>query len=134
MKYPLIKSSRATALFLLAALSAGCAHPYTTAEVNRTWLKFVQDNSTTRQQVVAAFGEPTASFEKGRIVTYRLIGPLAPQTDDVFFTPLEKIPPTVAHSPEPLDEVSWSARLEWSLVLVYDGQQVVRRHSVIRRL
>jgi len=48
---------------LFAALAGGCAHPYTTPEVNRTWLNFLQDNRTTRQQVVTKLGEPTASFE-----------------------------------------------------------------------
>ena len=122
-------------VLLFAALVGGCAHPYTTPEVNRTWLNFLQDNRTTRQQVVTKLGEPTASFENGRIVAYRLIGPNAPDParDIYLFKPLDGIPPIVARAPEPLDEVDWSVRLEWSLVLVYDPQQIVMRHSVVRR-
>lgn len=72
-------------------------------------LHFVHDGQTTRQEVIGRLGQPHATFESDRIVTYLLEGShsgliVAQEYEDIQF----------------------------HLVLVFGPDQVLERHSLIR--
>src|SRR4051812_24074518 len=56
-------------LALLIVSMAGCA---TTPKGRPVPLDFLIDGNTTEAQVFAKFGKPSAAFEGGKILTYRL--------------------------------------------------------------
>ena len=73
-------------------------------------LHFVHDGQTTRQEVIGRLGQPHATFESDRIVTYLL----------------ENIP-------SGLNVVSQKNELaEYHLVLVFRSDHVLERHSLVR--
>lgn len=95
-------------IVLLAAL-AGCAsEPIGKKDL----LDFLHDGVTTREEVILHLAEPSATFEGGRIVTYRL------DQDDGGYTILGS------------KGRGWSGR--FSLVLSFDEHGVLRKHSLVR--
>jgi len=80
MKKAIVRSSRALLLALLPfLLLTACAHekldetfvsePY----VRERWLPFLADGKTARSELIQRLGEPTARFQSGAILGYRLI-------------------------------------------------------------
>jgi hypothetical protein len=59
------------AIFLLALLSA-CAKNLKPDQVMQGPLNYLQEGKTTREEALLHLGTPTADFEKGRILTYRI--------------------------------------------------------------
>lgn len=45
----------------------------TESYVHQRWLSFIQDGKATRKEVITRLGEPTQSYENGRILAYRLL-------------------------------------------------------------
>jgi len=82
-------------------------------------LGFIQDGNTKREEVVLKLGIPSAPFEGEKILTYQL---RVDQTGSW-------------HLVAPQNDVATGLR-EWregtcSLVLVFDGEGVLRKHSLV---
>ena len=93
----------------MAAFLAGCA----SAPVGQgNLLEFIQDGQTTKEDVLLKLGEPNAMFENARILTYRL------SKDEKGWVLLG---PTKG----------WGEAFV-NLVLVFDSQGVLRRHSQVK--
>jgi hypothetical protein len=104
--------------FLSIALAACCAHHPRSVEIptEPPTLVFLQEDSTTRADVLTHLGLPSGRFLDDRILTYRL---------DKH---LEIIPDTL-RTAAPLAPMSVE---RYSLVLVFDPAGVLRRHRLIR--
>lgn len=98
----------ALSMFLIQTLT-GCA---TETIGNKQLLDFLQDGKTSREEVILHLAEPSATFEGGRIVTYRL------DEDTGGYV----IRGAKGHG--------WSEK--FSLVLSFDEHGVLRRHSLVR--
>jgi hypothetical protein len=94
---------------ILLAWVAGCASD---PIGRRDLLDFLQDGNTTREEVILRLAEPSATFESGHILTYRL------DEDEGGYT--------IRGSRGP----GWSAK--FSLVLSFDDRGVLRRHALVR--
>jgi hypothetical protein len=106
----------------LAAGTGGCVSPPPTAEAfERDTLRFVRDGQTTREEVLLKMGTPTGQFEGDRILTYRLAPSGNLSGYDVYARELMQ-PPGRAQNYAPVD---------FSLVLVFGPDGVLRRHSVV---
>ena len=95
-------------MFLLQTLT-GCA---TETIGNKQLLDFLQDGKTSREEVILHLAEPSATFDGGRIVTYRL-------DED-----------TGGYMIQGAKGQGWSGK--FSLVLSFDEHGVLRRHSLVR--
>jgi hypothetical protein len=105
-------------------LAAGCAtpaikpaDPHQPLAIHQ--LAFLKDALTTREEVLLKLGMPTAQFEGERILTYQ------------FYLDSSQVLHTVA--PQLLGNAglrSW-ARDVSSLVLVFDSDGVLRKHSLV---
>jgi hypothetical protein len=100
----LARSASALVLVLLGA----CA---TTPVGQPDLLTFVEDGRTTREQVFLALGEPSATYEDGRILTFRLA------RDEGGYFLVEKAP--------------GFRSVKYSLVLAFDDAGLLRRHSLV---
>jgi hypothetical protein len=87
----------------------GCA---STPIGNKQLLSFLQDGVTTREEIYLQLAEPSATFEGGRILTYRL-------DEDGSGYVLSK-------------RVGRGFTAKYSLVLAIDEKGVLRRHSLVR--
>lgn len=87
----------------------GCA---STPVGNKQLLSFLQDGVTTREEIYLRLAEPSATFEGGRILTYRL-------DEDGSGYVLSK-------------RVGRGFTGKYSLVLAIDEKGVLRRHSLVR--
>lgn len=93
----------------LTLVLVGCA---TTPTGENDLLDFLKDGVTTREDVFLALGDPNASYEDSRILTYRLTQ----------------------------DEAGWILRKstrDWLgvrvvLVIVFDDRGTVKRHSLVQ--
>ena len=103
-------------LFLVVCLT-GCA----TAPVKgrADLLAFLIDATTTRETVLLQLGQPSGRFEHGKILTYRL--GYEEKTKHYWVVEREDNP------------TGWSTwlRAQFSLVLVFDEQGVLRKHSLV---
>jgi hypothetical protein len=99
-----IRRQAALLVFVLAACSTPVGH--------KDLLDFLSDGLTRREDVLLKLGEPSARFEESRIVTYRL------GRDDGGYFP--------AGGPRS----DWSAA-PYSLVLVFDSNGILTRHSLV---
>lgn len=147
MKIYLLRSSFIKAVTVFYVLTVlGCATapaPYLKESyVKESWLPFIQNNKTTKMEIIKLLGEPTEYFEKGRIFAYRLIlenpehratindcnpkrsEELVPEKGDLLVIRENK------KEDRYLDIVCRVA--EYSLVIVFDENDVQLRHSLIR--
>ena len=113
----LVKSSIAPlgfpVLMLVLGFLVGCATtPIPGA--SHDLLKFLQVGQTTRQEVLLKLGQPSASFEQERILTYR-IGEDAKQGYYLII---------------PNAKMQWQG-VHYSLVLVFDSSGVLQRHNLV---
>ena len=118
-------------LLLLMVSLAGCA---TAPKGRPVQLDFLVDGNTTEEQVITKLGKPSATFEGNDILTYRLgfdarcCGYVVVDRDS---EPISMWPPTAADR-----DNSWRPVADWdkarrSLVLVFDNEKVLRRHSIV---
>lgn len=75
-------------------------------------LTFLQDGVTTREDVYMKLAEPSAVWEDGRILTYQL------DHNHQGYVPMRR------------RETAWTAK--YSLVLSFDKQGILLRHSLVR--
>ncbi|GAB7542856.1 hypothetical protein CS8_025250 [Cupriavidus sp. 8B] len=107
------RSMSRTAFFFaagcLAILLVACGTPVVgTPQL----LSFLQDGSTTREDVYLHLAEPSATFEAGRIHTYLL------DEDQAGYILMHR------------SGKEWNGK--YSLVLAFDEHGVLRRHSLVR--
>jgi hypothetical protein len=121
----LILHARYIILWLaLITMTASCATPHVQpvdAQIlfSSELLGFIQDGNTKREEVVLKLGIPSAQYEGEKILTYQL---RVDQTGSW-------------HLVAPQTDVTTGLR-EWregtcSLVLVFDGEGVLRKHSLV---
>lgn len=154
---------RVLPIFFLALL-VGCATPRDDTYVSETyvserWLPFIQNGKTTRNELVALLGEPTRSYQDGKILAYRLIlveaGKVQTEeglmvtwhmTRTAYFTKnykqVNKRRKALSQTGRllvlrPSEEEQRQLRIltreaEYSLVLVCDHNDIVVRHSLVR--
>ncbi len=111
---------------MLALGVAGCQSvtgntgPVTAKEEAALLKAPIRDGETTREEVLLAFGLPSASFEGDRILAYRLA---STQTGVMVLT----------REVDPFDvRVSAWHIAHYNLIVVFDAQGVVERHVVLR--
>jgi hypothetical protein len=98
---------------LWVSLAVGCVTtPIPGASLDL--LKFLQIGQTTRQQVLLKLGQPSASFEQEKILTYRLGED--PKQGYYLISPKAALP--------------WQA-VHYSLVLVFDANGLLERQSLV---
>jgi hypothetical protein len=104
---------------------AGCTtqSPPSPRQFQDKFLDFVQDGSSTREQILLRLGMPAATFEASRILTFR-VGP------DVGGAVANYARETHAGELVDLDRAAWVAT-QFSLVLVFDDRGVLVRHSLV---
>lgn len=83
---------------------------------NPTLLSFLQDGATSRTDVLNRLGEPSTVFEQDRILTYRIAG----DPDRGFWIRERTGQPNTG----------WIG-VNRSLVLVFDEQGLLQRHSLV---
>jgi len=103
-----IKASRRAIVILLGLLAACASYPPGDPQL----LTFLQDGVTTREDVYLKLAEPSAVWEGGRILTYQL------DHNNQGYVPMRR------------REAAWTAK--YSLVLSFDQQGILRRHSLVR--
>ena len=102
---------------VLLGLLAGCAtttptDPCASSEL----LKFLNIGHTTREEVSQKLGKPSAAFEMGKILTYRIGEDPA--------RGLYLVSGNAANQP-------WKS-VRYSLVLVFDADEVLQRQNLVR--
>lgn len=108
---------------LLCLLSMACdSTPTPQVDHQKLLSEQIIDGTTTREQVLLRFGDPSAQFEGGRILTYRINISPEGQPQVVARTLIEGANDRLVSS--------WERPL-FSLVLVFEGNRVVR-HSVVK--
>jgi hypothetical protein len=142
-----------------ASVLQGCAHPvspppsfmgvssrsHTSAEkyykryyeLQQKWLPFLEDGTTTKREIEQTLGQPTTRYEDGKIWAYSIqltearageIGIPEPETIGI------PEPETIG-IPEPGTTViseSESYVGHYSLVLVFDEKNILKRHSLVK--
>jgi len=99
---------RTAGVLLFLVLAAGCA----TQPLGRAGLlDFIRDGQTTREEAYLRLGEPSAFFEGGQIMSFRL-----GQDDGGYF---------------PIEKTQGFMGVRYSLILAFDDQGILRRHSLI---
>ena len=76
-------------------------------------LEFLRDGATTRDEVLLKLGQPSATFETERVLTYRIRGEA--RQGYVVGIPLQG---------------SWQG-VTHSLVLIFDANGVLQKHSLV---
>lgn len=102
---------------LLSVLANGCVTP---PNARPDLLTFLRTGETTREEVLLELGQPSASFERDRIITYR-IGQYGEQGYYI-------ISPRVVL---PAQSASWQ-NVHFSLVIVFDEHGRLQNHKLIR--
>ncbi|UCF68885.1 MAG: hypothetical protein JSV80_06245 [Acidobacteriota bacterium] len=103
----------------LALALASCAHSLEVVQTDQAdapAIAFLLDGETAREQVAARLGQPSAQFENGRIMTYRL---------DRKFRVLS------LRSRDDSEHAGWQ-QARYSLVLIFDDQGILARHRLLR--
>ena len=101
---------------LLALAGTGCATKYQQVpdgSSDPSWLRMLEDGRTAESAVRAQIGEPVRTFESGRVLIYRL--GLRDSTAGRAYTVVSE----------------WDDTL-FNLVLVFDADGTLQRHSLLR--
>lgn len=97
-------------LVLVGFLSVSCASQK--QQGDPTLLNFITDGQTTRSEVLLRLGQPAASFESERVLTYRISG------DTASGYSVRDAPGT------------WS-ETNYSLVLLFQPSGILEAHSLV---
>lgn len=109
--------SLAAAAGLVLFLSAGCATLGPARPVSdKGLLDFLEDGKTTMEAVFEKLGQPSGTYEKGRILTYRI----GSEEGKGYF--IENGGPPV-YGP--------FKKSKHSLVLIFNEQGILERHSLV---
>ena len=90
----------------------GCANTEQMGDKNL--FDFLVDGQTSKQQVLLTLGQPSGVYENQSIYTYRIIGDSS-----------KGFKPSKVHSP-----CGWH-NIDYSLVLIFDDQDTLKRHSLV---
>jgi len=103
------------------ALTLGCSPGLTSEKIEQRWLPFLEDGETKKIVILSRLGKPSAQFQRGRILTYRL------QTDH------RGILRPVSQGLEEfvIDKRLYDVKPMYSLVLIFDEKEILRRHSLV---
>ncbi|NIO08634.1 MAG: hypothetical protein GTO40_11740 [Deltaproteobacteria bacterium] len=117
-----LKSSLFIAFLLVFAQACSTKSP--TDTLRSQWLPFLEDGKTSRIVVLSRLGRPSSRLEKGRILTYRL------QMDhqDILRPVSQGLEEFV------IDRKLYGEHPMYSLVLIFDDNDVVRKHSLVEIL
>jgi len=109
-------------LTLVLAL-VGCAT--TQIKGHADLLEFLADGKTSKEEVLMKLGQPSGKFESEKILTYRL----GFDSHSRGYYVVERAP-GMGHEP------TWAAWMntKYSLVLVFDNKDVLRKHSLVEVL
>ena len=115
-----LKMTSICLLFFVSTL--GCSTGVTTESIQQRWLPFLADGKTKKIVVLSRLGRPSAEFQKGRIITYRL------QMDhkDVLRPVSQGLDEFV------IDRRLYGVKPMYSLVLIFDDDEILRRHSLVK--
>lgn len=130
------------------------------AYIYSRWIPPIADAETPRSQIIDQLGNPSRSYEDGRIAVYRIVvhpwrsaisdrqyemacankyrsgGMFEKGAADAYFKQLDteglRLVVTTANEELYRKEIIASS-LEFHLILIYDGTGVVRRHGLIRQ-
>ena len=97
-------------LALVSLFLTGCATPIVGAK--KDLLEFLHPGHTTREEVLTTLGEPSQAFEQGKILTYKL-GHDEKQGFYIY------------------NGIGWQEEIHYSLVLVFDSNGVLHKHSLV---
>jgi hypothetical protein len=106
-------------MFFALVLVAGCATTPPPITGRPELLNFLSDAKTTKEEVITTLGQPSGKFEREKILTYRL----GFKTGNKGFYVVEQQPGM------PIED-NW-ADAKYSLVLVFDEKNVLRKHSLV---
>jgi hypothetical protein len=112
------RESRLPALVAAGLVVGGCAtsRPPPSLVPDRALLNFLLDGTTARTEVLSRLGEPSTVFEQDRILTYRIAG----DPDRGFWIRERTGQPNTG----------WIG-VNRNLVLVFDEQGLLQRHSLV---
>ena len=105
--------------YMLVPLLVGCATTGPPAEkiAEKAFLEVLEDGKTPKQMVMLKLGQPSGTFEGERIFTYRI------GKDETGYFMLDR--PTGA----PV-RYGWT-ETKFSLVLIFDENNVLQKHSMV---
>lgn len=99
---------------LLLVAFAGCATPPVIPGASPDLLKFLQDGASTREQIMLTLGQPAATYEQEKILTYRL--GQNPAQGYYLITP---------------NQLRQWEDVRYSLVLILDANGTLQKHSLV---
>jgi hypothetical protein len=105
---------------ILILVFAGCATNQVRGRANL--LRFLSDGATTKEEALLNLGQPSGTFEDGNILTFR-IGFNSGSNE--FYVVQQ--PPGIGINGA---YCSWE-NTRYSLVLVFDGKNLLRHHSLV---
>ena len=119
-----LTSKRTSICGLFFVVTLGCSTGVTNESIQQRWLPFLDDGETKKIVVLSRLGRPSAQFQKGRILTYRL------QMDhnDVLRPVSQGLDEFV------IDRRLYGVKPMYSLVLIFDDDEILRRHSLVNIL
>ncbi|HET6250733.1 MAG TPA: hypothetical protein VFE47_23795 [Tepidisphaeraceae bacterium] len=121
----------------LAISLAGCtvSEEYGGAQAAQgAWLGDVHDGTTSIRDIKAKLGQPTETYDNGRVLVYRLVHsrdlefPPRVRTSREFF---QDAPPQVMHGNNTLDDRDLADRNEWDFVAAFDERGILARHNMV---
>lgn len=100
---------------------AGCASdlPMSVEEVETKHLAFLRDGDSTREDILLRLGDPTGVFEDGRILTFRI------EATETGVTSVRR-----EYDRDYRGVTKWHVA-NLSVVTVFDGKNVLRRHALV---
>jgi hypothetical protein len=92
------------------------------ADFENKYISFITDHTSTREEIILKLGEPSWSFEEGRILTYRLSLDRKGNVIPVKISNYKNDPNFAYASPV--------ATRYYSLVLIFSGK-ILEKHSLL---
>jgi len=106
------------AALVLLSLLVGCSTT-TPLRGRADLLDFLLDNQTTKEEVLLKLGQPSAQFQTEKVLTYRLG---KEEQNRGYYV--------VTREVNPRGWPTWT-NAKFSLVLVFDAQGLLRKHSLV---
>ena len=106
--------SKLISWFFIALIISGCAANEHPIPPDESIIEFLEDGVTTKKEAILKLGFPTGQFDGERILTYRLS-----YSKEHQWRVREKVVP-----------YDWRA-VKYSLVLVFDDNNILEKHSLI---